>query len=178
MRRARPKVFERSIAGLRRLNSLGYGVPGSGLTLDLVYNPGGAFLPPPQDVLQAAYTEELRAGFGVVFNELFTMTNMPIKRFADQLHKQGRLAEYMQLLVDSFNPQTVDHVMCRSLVSVAHDGALHDCDFNLALALPLWRGVRGSAVSVWDVDSLDELTGEAVRTGNHCFGCTAGMGSS
>ena len=172
------KVFERSIAGLKKLNALGYGVPGSGLKLDLVYNPGGAFLPPPQEVLQAAYAEELETHFGVVFNELFTMTNMPIKRFADLLYKQKKLNEYMQLLVDSFNPGTVDSIMCRSLVSVAHDGSLYDCDFNQALALPLQAGATATTRSIYDVENLDELTGAAVNTGNHCFGCTAGMGSS
>ena len=131
------KVFERSIEGLKRLNALGYGVAGSGLKLDLVYNPGGAFLPPAQEMLHAKYTEELQAKFGVVFNELFTMTNMPIKRFADLLAKQGKLEEYMKLLVDSFNPVTVNDTMCRTLVSVSHDGSLYDCDFNQALAIPL-----------------------------------------
>lgn len=174
------KVFERSIAGLKALNALGYGQPGSGLKLDLVYNPGGAFLPPPQEALQTSYSDALRSNFGIVFNELFTMTNMPIKRFADLLHKQGRLAEYMQLLVDAFNPATVDQVMCRSLVSVAHDGSMYDCDFNQALAMPLQLQAGGarSAQTIWDVDSLDALTGAEVNTGNHCFGCTAGMGSS
>jgi len=170
------KVFERSISGLRELNSLGYGAAGSGLKLDLVYNPGGAALPPDQAALHAAYTEELRAGFGIVFNELFTMTNMPIKRFADLLHKQGKLAEYMQLLVDNFNPRTLDEIMCRSLVSVAHDGAIFDCDFNQALAMPL-RRARGAA-TVWSFESLDELRGAEIATGNHCYGCTAGAGSS
>jgi len=172
------KVFERSIAGLRMLNALGYGVPGSGLKLDLVYNPGGAFLPPPQEMLQSKYAEELEQNFGIVFNELFTMTNMPIKRFADLLYKQGKLQEYMQLLIDSFNPGTVDSIMCRSLVSVAHDGSLYDCDFNQALAMPLQAGATPSSRSIYTVDNLDELTGAAVNTGNHCFGCTAGMGSS
>jgi len=172
------KVFERSIAGLRKLNSYGYGVPGSGLKLDLVYNPGGAFLPPPQETLQAKYAEELHEHFGIVFNELFTMTNMPIKRFADQLHKAGRLEEYMQLLIDAFNPATIDSIMCRSLVSVAHDGSLYDCDFNQALALPLQSARQTSSTSIYDLTSLDEVTGAAVNTGTHCFGCTAGMGSS
>ena len=136
--------------------------------------------PPPQEALQTAYSDELRSNFGIIFNELFTMTNMPIKRFADLLHKQGRLAEYMQLLVDAFNPATVDQVMCRSLVSVAHDGSMYDCDFNQALAMPLQLQAGGarSAQTIWDIDSLDALTGAEVNTGNHCFGCTAGMGSS
>ena len=104
---------------------------------------------------------------------------MPIKRFADLLYKQGKLEEYMQLLVDSFNPATLDHIMCRSLVSVAHDGQLYDCDFNQALAVPIGaRPDRPPRTSIWQLDSLDELTGAAVQTSNHCFGCTAGMGSS
>lgn len=172
------KVFDRSIAGLRALNELGYGVPGSDLKLDLVYNPGGAFLPPPQEVLHAKYAEELEGSFGITFNELFTMTNMPIKRFADLLYKQGKLNEYMQLLVDAFNPGTVDSAMCRSLVSVSHDGSLYDCDFNQALAMPLQTGSKRAATSIWDIETLDTLTAERVNTGNHCFGCTAGMGSS
>jgi len=103
------------------------------------------------------------------------MTNMPIKRFADLLHKQDKLAEYMKLLVDNFNPSTLDSLMCKSLVSVAHDGSLFDCDFNQALAMPLPRADKRS---VWQLDSLDELTSAPVATSNHCFGCTAGMGSS
>jgi len=103
------------------------------------------------------------------------MTNMPIKRFADLLHKQDKLAEYMKLLVDNFNPTTLDSLMCKSLVSVSYDGSLFDCDFNQALAMPL--PVAGCS-TVWQLESLDELTGERVATSNHCFGCTAGMGSS
>jgi len=171
------KVFERSIAALQELNSIGYGMPGSDLKLDLVYNPGGAFLPPPQDALQSAYSSELQQAFGIRFNELFTMTNMPIKRFADLLHKQGKLAEYMQLLVDNFNPSTLDKIMCKSLVSVGHDGTMYDCDFNLALATPL-RSADGSPKSIFSLSSLEELRGNEVSTSNHCFGCTAGMGSS
>merc|ERR1740130_729384 len=127
------KVFERSITALRQLNALGYGTPGSGLKLDLVYNPGGAFLPPPQETLHAKYTEELHSAFGVRFDDLFPITNMPIKRFADQLYRAGKLSEYMQLLVEQFNTSTLDSLMCRSMVSVAHDGTMYDCDFNLAL---------------------------------------------
>jgi radical SAM/Cys-rich protein len=168
------KVFERSIAGLRALNAVGFGVPGSGLKLDLVYNPGGAFLPPSQQMLQERYTEELRQHFGVGFNELFTMTNMPIKRFADHLYKTKELENYMQLLVDNFNPATLPEVMCRSLVSVAWDGKIYDCDFNQALdiEMPAPRG------SIFDISSLTELERQPIGLGNHCFGCTAGAGSS
>jgi len=172
------KVFERSIRGLQQLNALGYGVEGSGLKLDLVYNPGGAFLPPPEAMLQAKYKEELHDHFGIAFNELFTMNNMPIKRFADLLYKQGKLKEYMQLLVDGFNPATVEGLMCRSLVSVAYDGSLYDCDFNQALAMPLQSHAGKSSRTIYDVESLSELTGAPVHTSSHCFGCTAGAGST
>ena len=172
------KVFSRSILALQALNALGYGAAGSELKLDLVYNPGGAFLPPPQESLREAYAERMRDDFGITFNELFTMTNMPIKRFADQLYKQGKLAEYMQLLVDNFNDETVPSTMCRSLVSVRWDGVMYDCDFNLALGVPLGANQPGVMGSIYDISSLDELEGAAVASSNHCFGCTAGMGSS
>ena len=172
------KVFSRSILALQALNALGYGEPGSELKLDLVYNPGGAFLPPPQESLREAYAERMRDDFGITFNELFTMTNMPIKRFADQLYKQGKLSEYMQLLVDNFNDETVPSTMCRSLVSVRWDGVMYDCDFNLALGVPLGANQPGVMGSIYDISSLDELEGAAVASSNHCFGCTAGMGSS
>ena len=172
------KVFSRSILALQALNALGYGEPWSELKLDLVYNPGGAFLPPPQESLREAYAERMRDDFGITFNELFTMTNMPIKRFADQLYKQGKLSEYMQLLVDNFNDETVPSTMCRSLVSVRWDGVMYDCDFNLALGVPLGANQPGVMGSIYDISSLDELEGAAVASSNHCFGCTAGMGSS
>ena len=143
-----------------------------------MYNPGGAFLPPPQESLREAYAERMRDDFGITFNELFTMTNMPIKRFADQLYKQGKLSEYMQLLVDNFNDETVPSTMCRSLVSVRWDGVMYDCDFNLALGVPLGANQPGVMGSIYDISSLDELEGAAVASSNHCFGCTAGMGSS
>jgi radical SAM/Cys-rich protein len=167
-------VFEKSVRALRALNALGYGRAGSGLVLDLVYNPVGVFLPPPQAVLEARYRDELRRGFGIEFDRLLTITNMPIKRFADDLDRQGRRAEYLGLLVNHFNPATVPGLMCRTLVSVGWDGALHDCDFNQMLALPL----GGRPRTVWDVDTLDELAGAPIATASHCFGCTAGTGSS
>jgi radical SAM/Cys-rich protein len=169
-------AYERSIEALRRLNALGYGDEGSGLLLDLVYNPLGAFLPPQQARLQASYTEELGRRFGIRFNQLFTITNMPIARFAEQLRRQGKYDEYSQLLRQSFNQGTVPGLMCRSTVSVSHDGALHDCDFNQMLALPLASDQRAS--SIFDLDSLDELQGSPIATDDHCFGCTAGAGSS
>lgn len=167
-------VFGRSIDGLLALNALGYGQPGSGLTLDLVYNPGGAFLPPSQAGLQADYTRRLQGDFGVVFNQLFTITNMPIKRWADQLRRQGRLAEYMQLLVDAFNPAAAAGLMCRNTLSVGHDGQLYDCDFNQMLELGLDWGTH----HVSDLTDLAAIDTHAIAFDDHCFGCTAGAGSS
>jgi len=168
-------VFEKSITALRRLNTLGFGRPGSGLRLDLVYNPVGPFLPPPQAELEAAYRAELRRGFGIEFGSLLTITNMPIKRFASFLARAGHAAGYMSLLVHHFNPATVSGLMCRSLVSVSWDGALYDCDFNQMSELGI--GAPGVG-TVWELDSLEELTGHAIATASHCFGCTAGAGSS
>ncbi len=167
-------VFGKSIAALRALNQLGYARPGSGLILDLVYNPVGAFLPPPQAELEARYRKELERLFGVAFNHLFTITNMPIKRFAHDLARQGKHEEYMSLLVHHFNPRTVPELMCRSLLSVGWDGRLYDCDFNQMLEIPL----GGRPRTIWDVDRLSGLEGERVATASHCFGCTAGTGSS
>lgn len=181
-------VFERSIAGLRALNALGYGRPDSGLVLDLVYNPGGAFLAPAQQKLEPAYKQELADGYGVAFNSLLALNNMPIKRFADYLTRRGKLDEYMELLVSSFNPAAAGALMCRDTVSVGWDGRLYDCDFNqqLEMGLVAPAGVAAAAgaaaafkgPSVFDIDSLDQLTGWAIRCDNHCYGCTAGSGSS
>ena len=167
-------VFDQSIEALRRLNALGYGRPGSSLRLDLVYNPLGAFLPPAQADLEATYREELGRLFGIEFHRLLTLANMPIKRFADFLARTGAAAAYMSLLVNHFNPATVRQVMCRSLVSVGWDGQLYDCDFNQMLEIPLGAGAR----TVWEVDSLAPLAGAPIATARHCFGCTAGAGSS
>jgi radical SAM/Cys-rich protein len=167
-------VFWQSIKALKRLNAAGYGRTGSQLLLDLVYNPVGALLPPAQATLEATYKDRLFADHGVVFNHLLTITNMPISRFAHQLERSGKVEAYMELLESNFNPGTVPGLMCRSLVSVAWNGQLFDCDFNQMLELPLGAGKR----TVWDIDSLDELTEARIRTKNHCFGCTAGAGSS
>jgi radical SAM/Cys-rich protein len=167
-------VFAGSLEALRRLNQLGYGQPGSPLRLDLVYNPLGASLPPEQSALEIRYRAELRELFGVEFNRLFTITNVPIKRFAHALAREGREDEYLSLLVSHFNPQTVEGLMCRHLVSVGWDGELYDCDFNQMLELPLGAGRR----SVWDVEELSPLAGEPIATGSHCHACTAGAGSS
>jgi radical SAM/Cys-rich protein len=167
-------VFDRSIEALGRLNELGYGRPGSTLALDLVYNPLGASLPPDQSQLEARYRAELARLFGITFDALVTITNMPIARFAHRLERDGEHAAYMALLVNHFNPQTVSALMCRRLLSVGWDGRLFDCDFNQMLELPL----GGRRRTVWDVDDLGVLEDEAVATAPHCFGCTAGAGSS
>jgi radical SAM/Cys-rich protein len=167
-------VFAGSIAALRRLNGLGYGRPGSPLRLDLVYNPLGASLPPAQAALEARYRDELATGFGIEFHRLLTLTNMPIKRFAHALEREGLQAEYMSLLVNHFNPETVPHLMCRDTLSVGWDGRLYDCDFNQMLELE----PQGPARTIWDALDLAGLEGAPIATGAHCFGCTAGAGSS
>jgi radical SAM/Cys-rich protein len=164
-------VFARSIEALQRLNALGYGRPDSALRLDLVYNPQGASLPPPQAELEARYRDALARDHGVVFHRLLTITNMPIKRFAHALARDGGLAGYLDLLAGHFNAATVAALMCRTLVSVAWDGRLYDCDFNQMLEL-------GGARTIWDDDDLDALAGAPIATAPHCFGCTAGAGSS
>jgi radical SAM/Cys-rich protein len=166
-------VFDKSIAAMRQLNAAGFGR--GELRLDLVYNPIGASLPPPQAELETQYRGELARNFGVVFDRLLTITNMPIARFANQLNSTGSYSAYMSLLVNHFNPATVDALMCRDLVSVGWDGRLYDCDFNQMLEIPL--GGR-KASTIWDVDDVGTLAGARIATGSHCFGCTAGAGSS
>jgi radical SAM/Cys-rich protein len=167
-------VHRGSIEALRRLNGLGYGRPGSPLVLDLVYNPLGGDLPPPQAELEARYREELRARFGIDFHRLLTLANMPIRRFARELARAGQLEAYQALLVNHFNPETLPGLMCRELLSVGYDGRLFDCDFNQALELP----TPGPERTIWDLDDLGVLAGRPIATGTHCFGCTAGAGSS
>ncbi len=167
-------VFDGSIRALERLNSLGYGQSESGLQLDLIYNPVGAFLPPSQESLEDEYRAELGRQFGIGFNRLLTITNMPIKRFAHELHRDGEYAAYMGLLVNHFNAANVEGLMCRSLISVGHDGTLYDCDFNQALEI-LPPGPRRT---IFDIDDLTTLEGNAISTASHCFGCTSGSGSS
>jgi radical SAM/Cys-rich protein len=166
-------VFDLSIAALQLLNRLGYGHRPE-LPLHLVYNPVGAFLPGPQAELEADYKRELTAHFGIVFNQLYTITNLPISRFGSWLRHEGKFEEYLELLVSAFNPATVEGLMCRDTISVNWEGETHDCDFNQMLRLPLaGNGLR----FVWELDPT-ALSESAIATGNHCFGCTAGAGSS
>jgi radical SAM/Cys-rich protein len=168
-------VFDLSIAALQQLNALGYGQPGSGLVLNLVYNPQGASLPPEQQTLQADYKRELLAHFGIVFNELFALTNMPIQRFGSTLVSKGSFDSYMDLLKSSYQPQNLPGVMCRRTVSVDYQGWLSDCDFNQQLGLPL--GNSGVQRHLRDL-LTSGLDGKAIRVAGHCYGCTAGQGSS
>jgi radical SAM/Cys-rich protein len=171
-------AFDKSIEALRRLDALGYGRSSGARRLDLVYNPTDAFLPPPQERLEEKYREELGRRFGVAFDRLLTLTNMPVKRFADHLRRTGQHEAYMGLLVNHFNPATVPELMCRSLLSVGWDGRLYDCDFNQMLDLELGAAARSAARTLRDLESLDGLEGRRIATGDHCFGCTAGAGSS
>ena len=169
-------VFRASIRSLRRLNALGYGRPGSGLDLSLVYNPQGAVLPPPQAALEADYKAHLHREHGVEFNRLFTLTNMPIQRFGSTLVSQGRFDDYMALLKASHQEANLDSVMCRDLISVDWQGWIYDCDFNQLLGLPL--RVNGSGrIHARDVAAMD-LNGTPITVADHCYGCTAGQGSS
>jgi radical SAM/Cys-rich protein len=167
-------VFAASIRALQTLNALGYGSTDTGRILNLVYNPLGASLPPEQAGLEAAYRERLQEDFGIHFNRLYTITNMPIARFKADLSRSGELTAYMSLLSDKFNPGSVQHVMCRDLVSVSYDGGLYDCDFNQMLEIPIGAPKQ----SIWNVESFDELSNAIIATGDHCLGCTAGAGSS
>jgi radical SAM/Cys-rich protein len=171
-------VFEKSIRALQWLNELGYGTLPK-LQLHLVYNPVGAFLPGPQVELEADYHKELKEHFGIVFNRLYTITNMPIARFAAWLHREGKYEEYMRLLLENFNPAAVEGLMCRNTVSVGWRGEVYDCDFNQMLDMQWQR--NGSEppkpLFLWDIDPA-ELDGRRILTAEHCFGCTAGAGSS
>ena len=169
-----PGVFEKSIAALRRLNEVGYGIDASELELNLVYNPVGAFLPPPQSSIEADFKRELLARYGVAFNRLYTITNMPIKRFLDYLRRSGNEERYMRKLVEAFNPHAVEGLMCRSLVSVDWTGKLFDCDFNQMLDL----GVAPELPQTISGFDPQRFAGRQIITAAHCFGCTAGAGSS
>jgi radical SAM/Cys-rich protein len=169
-------VFDQSIEALQILNRHGFGRPGSGLALDLVYNPGGPSLPPPQGEIEARYRDELRHHFGIEFGRLLTITNMPINRFAEQLERRGELSTYMELLSRNFNPAAARQVMCRNLISVGWDGALYDCDFNQMLEVG--AGPGREPPTLWTIESFDDLVGWKIAVDSHCFGCTAGAGSS
>ena len=171
-------VFERSIAGLQQLNALGYGKEGTGLELHLVYNPNGVFLAPEEKKLEEAYKNELMQCYGITFNRLLCLNNMPVKRYSDYLNRTNELENYMNLLVDNFNPQAVDGLMCRNLFSISWDGRIFDCDFNQQLDLTMGGGDGPSRLTVFDVDTLKELADSPIAVGQHCYGCTAGSGSS
>lgn len=167
-------IFQRSIIALRRLNAVGYGVDGTGLVLDLVYNPVGAFLPPAQAAVEADFKRELLSRHQITFNRLYTITNMPIKRFLDYLRRSGNEERYMRKLVEAFNPNTIDGLMCRNLVSVDWTGRLYDCDFNQMLDLAVAPDLPQT---IADFDP-GRFARRRIMTGSHCFGCTAGSGSS
>ncbi len=167
-------TFDRSIESMRLLNEIGYGQPGSDLVLDLVYNPAGAFLPSDQQQLESDFRRELKQRHGLSFNRLFTITNMPINRFREMLERRDVFEEYMEKLAGAFNPCASGGVMCRDIVSVGWDGCLYDCDFNQMM------GLRMNAGGPMDVDNFDpgKILERRITFGEHCFGCTAGAGSS
>jgi radical SAM/Cys-rich protein len=167
-------AFGKSVESMRRLNSLGYGVEGTGLLLNLVYNPVGAYLPPAQQAIEKQFKEELAKRWGLAFNQLYVITNMPINRFKHFLERAELYDDYMERLINAFNPAAAEGVMCRSLISVGYDGALYDCDFNQMLE---WRVNHGTPNTLWDFD-FDRLLDRQIVFGEHCYGCTAGAGSS
>lgn len=169
-------VFDKSIEAIRRLNALGYGQSGV-LKLNLVYNPQGATLPPPQRALETDYKTMLAEEFGIYFDQLFSITNMPIKRFGAVLLARGEYQDYMRLLKDNFSAANLEAVMCRSLISVDWRGYLYDCDFNQMLDLPVIAS-DGNRMHLADLERRESLTSDRVVTGEHCYGCTAGQGSS
>lgn len=167
-------VFEQSIKAIEKLNNLGYGKAESGLILNLVYNPIGAFLPPGQEALEKDYKRELKNKFGLEFNNLFVITNLPISRFLDYLVESGNYLGYMNKLITAFNPVAAQQVMCRNMVSIGWEGSLYDCDFNQMLEIGLEKGLPQNIKNF----NNKALEGRKIIVGNHCFGCTAGAGSS
>jgi len=165
-------VFKKSIEALNKLNTLGYG---NSFELDLVYNPGGDFLPDAQQVLEKAYKKQLSENYGVGFNNLFTITNAPLGRFRNYLVANGKLEQYMQLLADNFNPQAAANIMCRTLISVDYQGFLYNCDFNQVLELPI-KNEAGKIMTIDDIEAIQK--GDEIVTAEHCYCCTAGSGSS
>jgi radical SAM/Cys-rich protein len=167
-------VFDKSIKAIKMLNRLGYGRQ-SDLELNLVYNPGGEFLPASQTELELAYKTELSENYGIKFNKLFTITNAPIGRFKNYLEANGKLDEYLQLLADNFNPETTNNIMCHTLLSIDYKGIVYNCDFNQALDLP----VIDSTGDIITIDTIENVLDDVeIITGSHCFCCTAGAGSS
>jgi len=166
-------VYEKSIRALKMLNGAGFGPPGE-LVLNLVYNPVGAHLPPPQKALEEDYRRELGERHGIRFNELFTITNMPISRYASYLKVIGKMDSYMNLLRSSYNPETLPGLMCRNLISVGWDGTIYDCDFNQMLDMAVGNG---RPLKLWEA-APEDLIDRDIATGDHCYGCTAGTGSS
>jgi radical SAM/Cys-rich protein len=169
-------VFGKSLEAMKRLNAAGYGVEGSGLLFNLVYNPVGPYLPAAQASLEADYKRELKQKHGLVFNSLYTITNMPINRFKLHLEKTGQLASYMDKLASAYNPAAAESVMCRSLISVDHRGRIYDCDFNQMLEMDA-QDARGSKLTIFDFD-FDRVLRRPIQFDDHCLGCTAGAGSS
>jgi radical SAM/Cys-rich protein len=169
-------VFGKSISALKLLNQLGYGRPGSGLVLNLMYNPPGPSLPPSQQQLEADYREMLGTHYGIAFTQLFVLANMPIQRFGSTLISKGEFDTYMDLLRGAHQPENLNTVMCRSLISVDWQGYVYDCDFNQMLDLA-WRTDKGSRMHISDL-SVDDIEGREIMVADHCFGCTAGQGSS
>ncbi|TAN13716.1 MAG: radical SAM/Cys-rich domain protein [Chitinophagaceae bacterium] len=167
-------VFDISIKALKMLNNVGYGKEGTGLELDLVYNPAGAFLPPPQEALEKEFKEQLMEHFGISFNQLFVITNMPINRYLDYLIVSSNYDDYMQKLVNAFNPAAAKGVMCRNTLSIGWDGYLYDCDFNQMLDLKV-ETKNSRHILQFDEEALNN---RKIITGQHCYGCTAGAGSS
>lgn len=174
-------VYQSSVQSLLALNKLGYGSAKGDKPLHLVYNPTGPFLPPPQQALQADYKRELKSRFDIEFNELFTITNMPISRFGAVLIAKGEFDNYMTLLRDNYSEENLDNVMCKNLVSVDWQGNLYDCDFNQMLEMPLQampNGLRKTPNMHLSDLLKEDIEGYAIKVANHCYGCTAGQGSS
>jgi radical SAM/Cys-rich protein len=170
-------TFDLSIRALQIFNQIGYGQPDSDLVLNLVYNPVGPHLPPPQKDLEQDYKRILSEQFGIVFNRLYCLSNMPITRYETHLRLRGEYDRYMELLANAFNAATLDQVMCRNLISVGWDGSIYDCDFNQMLGLSLRDG-RGEALNIGSLTSLDQVLDRSITVGDHCYACAAGSGSS
>ena len=167
-------MFDKSMEALQLLNKVGYGMGNTNLQLHLVYNPSGAFLPPPQKELKEDYKRELERQYGIYFSDLFTITNMPISRYLKYLMANNKYEEYMNKLVEAFNPETISEVMCRNTISVGWDGYLFDCDFNQMLDMKI-DGKIANHISNFNRLRLEKRN---IKTGQHCYGCTAGAGSS